>query len=214
MTALKLSLRQHLIETGLAMNSLGLNQGMSGNLSIRCKEGVLITPSARAYDRCRPDDIVLMQRDGSARGKRKPSSEWQLHLDIYKARPDAGAVLHAHSPWCTTLACLDQEIPAFHYMIAVAGGNSVRCASYALFGTDQLSAAVEIALKDRTACLMSHHGMICFSDTLDNALALAVEVEHLAQVYCQVLQLGKPSLLDQEQMDAVSARFAEYRSSS
>lgn len=214
MGELELSLRLSLIETGLAMNSLGLNQGTSGNLSVRSKDGLLITPSGRPYDRCRPDDIVRMQLDGTAYGKRTPSSEWCLHQDIYKHRAEAGAVLHAHPPWCTTLACLDQEIPAFHYMIAVAGGDSIRCAQYALFGTAQLSESVNSALENRTACLMSHHGMVCFADTLENVLPLAVEVENLARVYCQVLQLGKPSLLDQRKMDEVLVQFAGYRSSS
>ncbi len=212
MGELELSLRLSLIETGLAMNSLGLNQGTSGNVSVRNKDGLLITPSGRPYDRCRSDDIVRMQLDGTFSGKPNPSSEWRLHRDLYKNRNEAGAVLHAHPPWCTTLACLDHEIPAFHYMIAVAGGDSIRCAQYALFGTAQLSAAVDIALENRAACLMSHHGMVCFADTLENVLALAVEVENLARVYCQVLQLGKPSLLDQRKMDEVLVQFAGYRS--
>jgi L-fuculose-phosphate aldolase len=194
------------------MNSMGLNQGTSGNLSVRCNETILITPSALAYDRCQPGDIVSMEADGTVHGRRKPSSEWRLHLDIFQAHPEAGAVLHAHPPWCTTLACLDREIPPFHYMVAVAGGITVPCAEYALYGSRKLSEQVITALADRTACLMSHHGMVGFADSLDRVLALAVEVENLARVYCQALQIGEPALLDKTEMDAVLAKFADYRS--
>ena len=211
MAELELSLRQSLIKTGLVMNRLGINQGTSGNLSVRSRDGLLITPSARPYEQCRPGDIVRMQLDGTSWGRRKPSSEWRLHRDLYEACPEAGAILHAHPPWCTTLACLEQEIPAFHYMIAVAGGDSIPCASYALFGSAQLSENVNRTLQNRTACLMSHHGMVCFAETLEKVLALAVEVENLARVYCQVLQLGKPSILNQEKMDEVLVRFAGYK---
>jgi L-fuculose-phosphate aldolase len=208
-----LSLRRELIDTALAMNRLDLNQGSSGNLSVRYGDGMLITPSALPYDRCRPGDIVRMKMDESVHGPGKPSSEWRFHLDLYASRPEAGAVLHAHPPWCTALACLDREIPSFHYMVAVAGGDSIRCAPYALYGTAELSRNVDRALKDRTACLMSHHGMLCYGDTLENTLALALEVEHLARVYCTVLQLGSPGLLDHEQMTEVLDQFAGYRSS-
>ena len=124
-------LRTQLIETALQMETMGLNHGMSGNLSVRIKEGFLITPSALPYNQCMAEDIVLMDLEGHAQGSRKPSSEWRFHRDIYAQRQDAGAVLHAHSPWCTTLACLQTPIPAFHYMVAVAGGVDIRCAPYA-----------------------------------------------------------------------------------
>ncbi len=208
---LELTRRRELIDTALAMNSLGLNQGCSGNLSLRSGDMILITPSALAYDRCRPQDIVQMDLDGSCRGSGKPSSEWPLHLDIYRTRPEAGAILHAHSPFCTTLACMELAIPPFHYMVAVAGGTTIRCADYALYGSRELSAAVQTALQDRTACLMAHHGMVCFGSTLDQALDLAVEVENLARLYVQALQLGTPNLLTDEQMDAVLEKFSDYR---
>ena len=211
MTATEQCLRKSLLKTAREMNRIGLNQGTSGNLSVRSGQDLLITPSGLAYDTCQPEDIVLLQMDGSPCGPHKPSSEWRLHRDIYLSFPDAGAVLHAHPPWCTTLACLDMEIPPFHYMIAVAGGKSIRCAEYALFGTEQLSRNVNKALNNRTACLMSHHGMICFADNLEKTFALAIEVENLARIFCQVQQLGRPSLLSEGQMDDVLAQFAEYR---
>jgi len=211
---LELSVRQELINTARAMNTLGLNQGMSGNLSSRYDDKMLITPSGMSYDHCRAGDMVLMNMDGGVEGQGRPSSEWQLHLDIYVGRKEAGAVLHAHSPWCTTLACMDREIPAFHYMVAMAGGDSIRCAPYAIFGSRELSCHVQRALHERCACLMSHHGMICFADTPAHALDLAVEVENLARVFCQVLQIGEPSLLDKAQMHKVLLKFADYRSSS
>ncbi len=211
---LELSLRRDLISTARAMNGMGLNHGASGNLSVRHGDGVLITPSALTYDQCEPGDIVRLEIDGTATGRRKPSSEWPLHLGIYTTRPEARAILHAHPPWCTTLACLDREIPSFHYMVAAAGGDSIRCAPYALFGSRELSDNVHLALAERTACLMSHHGMVCFADSPEKALELAVEVENLARVYCQALQIGEPALLDQQQMDEVLVKFTEYRSAS
>ncbi|RUM35750.1 MAG: class II aldolase [Desulfobulbus sp.] len=204
-------LRADVLKTARAMNRTGLNQGTSGNVSVRCDKALLITPSGLAYDICQPDDIVMLRMNGNVEKGRKPSSEWQLHRDIYRSFPDASAILHAHPPWCTTLACLDREIPAFHYMIAVAGGDSIRCAEYALFGTEQLARNVNQALKGRSACLMSHHGMICFADNLEKVLELAIEVENLAKVYCRILHLGKPSLLSREQMNEVLDRFKEYR---
>jgi len=211
---LELTLRRDLIGTALAMNSRGLNQGTSGNLSVRYGQGILITPSALPYHRCQPEDVVFLAMDGTVDGRRKPSSEWRLHRDIYKTHPEAGAVLHAHPPWCTILACLDREIPPFHYMVALAGGDTIRCAPYAVFGSRELSDNVTAALEDRTACLMSHHGMVCYAGSPAKALELALEVENLARVYCQTLQLGSPSLLDREQMNEVLAKFAGYRRSS
>jgi L-fuculose-phosphate aldolase len=211
MTVSESHLRSALLKTAQDMNSIGLNQGTSGNLSVRLDKSMLITPSGLAYDKCQSDDIVLMQMNGTAAGSRKPSSEWQLHRDIFVSFPDAGAILHAHPPWCTTLACLDLEIPSFHYMIAVAGGHSIRCAQYALFGTKQLSDNVNKALNGRTACLLSRHGMVCFADTLEKVLDLAIEVENLARVYCQIRQLGQPALLSKKQMNEVLAQFTEYR---
>ncbi|MET0594028.1 MAG: class II aldolase/adducin family protein [Polyangiaceae bacterium] len=203
-------LRQALVEHGRRMNDLGINQGKSGNLSVRVADGFLVTPSALAYDSMQPDDIVRMRWDGTYDGKRRPSTEWRLHRDIYVARKDSQAIVHAHSMFSTTLACLDREIPAFHYMVAVAGGSSIPCAPYATFGTQDLSDATVSALEGYKACLMSHHGMVAFSDDLPAALALAVEVETLAAMYWRTLQVGNPTVLSPDEMQRVLAKFGTY----
>jgi L-fuculose-phosphate aldolase len=211
---LEISLRRSLIDTALAMNDCGLNHGTSGNLSVRRGDVMLITPSARPYDRCRPGDIVRVDlASGNAEGG-KPSSEWPLHRDIYRSRPEARAVLHAHPPFCTTLACLERGIPSLHYMVAAAGGTSIRCAGYAVYGSSELSANVQAALQGRSACLMAHHGMVCFADTPAGALELAVEVENLARVYLLAQQSGEPNLLGDKEMAEVMEKFADYRGSS
>ena len=204
-------LREQLLATARAMNSLGLNQGTSGNVSVREGEGFLITPSALAYDQCRPEDLVWVNMAGQAQGGRNPSSEWRMHRDIYAHYPQAGAILHAHSLYCTTLACLERSIPAFHYMVAMAGGDSIRCAPYVTFGTQALSDAAVAALEDRLATLLGHHGMICHSIDLERVLALAIEVEALARMYLQALQVNEPPVLSQEAMAEVFKRFAGYK---
>ena len=192
------------------MNAAGINRGKSGNVSARIDGGFLITPSGLPYADTTTDDIVAVDETGTASGTRKPSSEWRFHLDIYRARPQAAAIVHAHSPFATTLACLDRGIPAFHYMIAMAGGNDIRCAPYATFGTQELSDAALCALDGRKACLLAHHGMIAIGETLKKALALAVEVETLAEMYWRALQIGEPRVLDDEEMRAVVAKFSTY----
>lgn len=204
-------LRRHLLATARAMNGCGLNQGTSGNVSVRSGDGFLITPSALAYDQCQPEDMVRVDGAGQAEGSRKPSSEWRMHADIYRCRSAAGAVLHAHSSYCTTLACLERSIPAFHYMVAMAGGDSIRCAPYATFGTQALSDAVIEALRDRSAALLGHHGMICLAGDLDRVLALAVEVETLARIYLQALQVAEPPVLPALEMAEVLRRFKDYK---
>jgi len=204
-------LRQQLLATALAMNSQGLNQGTSGNVSVRSGEGFLITPSALAYEQCTAADVVWVDWSGQAQGNRKPSSEWRMHRDIYCRYSQAGSVLHAHSLYCTTLACLERSIPAFHYMVAMAGGDSIRCAPYATFGTQALSDAVIKALHDRCAALLGHHGMICFAADLNRVLALAVEVETLARIYLQALQVAEPPVLPEEEMVEVLRRFGDYK---
>ena len=207
----KSSLRQQMLFTAMAMNNQGLNQGTSGNISVRDGDGFLITPSALPYEQCAPEDLVWMDGAGRAQGRRKPSSEWRMHADIYRTYPQAGAILHAHSISCTTLACLERPIPAFHYMVAVAGGDSIRCAPYATFGTQALSDGVIAALQDRSAALLAHHGMICFAADLEKVLALAVEVETLARIYLQALPIAEPPLLAKAEMAEVLQRFKEYR---
>lgn len=206
----ELDLRRQIIETCLGMNRQGINQGAAGNVSVRHGDGLLITPSGLPYDGMDPSDIVFLDRNGEPEGNRNPSSEWRFHYDILRARPDAGAVLHAHAPYCTTLACLGREIPAFHYMVAVAGGDSIRCAPYATFGSQELSDNALAALKGRKACLLANHGMICIDRDLTAVLALAVEVETLARQYCQALQLGKPVILPAAEMRRVLEKFKTY----
>jgi len=203
-------LRRRIIETCLDMNRLGINQGMAGNVSARLADGLLITPSGVKYDTMKPSDIVYLDAAGRPDGRKNASSEWRFHHDILKARPEAGAVLHAHSPFCTALACLGRDIPAFHYMVAVAGGDSIRCAPYATFGSQELSDNALSALADRKACLLANHGMICIDRDLEAVLALAIEVEALAQQYCRALQLGEPVILSAAEMRRVLDRFTTY----
>jgi len=204
-------LRQDIIDACLKMNALGINQGSAGNISVRVDGGLLITPSGMPYDTLSPDDIVFMAADGVVpAGQRNPSSEWRFHLDILNARGDAGAVVHTHAMFATSLACLHREIPSFHYMVAVAGGDSIRCAPYATFGTQALSDHALEALRDRRACLLANHGMIALGDTLPKALALAVEVETLAAQYWHALQAGEPVLLPADEMQRVLEKFRTY----
>jgi len=204
------SLSQRVIDTCIAMNTQGINQGNAGNVRVRFENGFLITPSGLAYDRLQPTDIVLVDLDGTSQDHLKPSSEWRMHRDIYTHRVDAGAVLHAHSLFATTLSCLRLDIPAFHYMIAVAGGSDIRCADYALFGTQELSNNMLGALQDRRACLLGTHGMICFHDNLDKVLWLGVEVETLARQYWHAREIGDPVILSETQMQEVMTQFADY----
>ena len=204
------SLSQQVIDTCIAMNTQGINQGNAGNVSVRFENGFLITPSGLPYDRLQPADIVLVDLNGASQDRLQPSSEWRMHRDIYAQRFDAGAVLHAHSTFATTLSCLRLDIPAFHYMIAVAGGSDIRCADYALFGTQQLSDNMLGALQDRRACLLGTHGMICFHDNLDKVLWLGVEVEALARQYWHAREIGDPVILSETQMQEVITRFADY----
>lgn len=209
-TVTRESLAQQVIDSCLAMNAAGINQGTAGNLSVRFEDGFLITPSGMSYRQLRPADIVLVDLDGKSQDRLKPSSEWRMHRDIYAHNENAGAVLHAHSTFATALSCLRRDIPAFHYMIAVAGGNDIRCADYALFGTQALSDNMLTALQDRRACLLGTHGMICFHDNLDKVLWLGIEVETLAKQFWHALQLGNPVILSDAQMQQVIEQFAGY----
>jgi len=193
------------------MQRLGLAPGMSGNVSLRSDDGFLITPSALAYAATTPRDIVAVTAGGEMRGHRRPSSEWQMHRTVYAAYPQAGAVVHAHPPFATTLACLEREIPPVHYMVAAAGGDSIRCAPYATFGTKALADHVVTALIDRRACLLAHHGLVAFGRDLDAALHLAVDVEALAQQYWQALSIAEPPLLTAAQIAEALAQFSDYR---
>jgi L-fuculose-phosphate aldolase len=204
------TLSRSVIDTCLAMNTQGINQGNAGNISQRFGDGFLITPSGMSYERLHTENIVFVSMDGSSQDALAPSSEWRMHRDIYAHHPAAGAVLHAHSTYATALSCLRLDIPAFHYMIAVAGGADIRCADYALFGTQALSDNMLAALADRRACLLGTHGMICFHDNLDKALWLGVEVETLARQYWHARQAGEPVILDAAQMAEVMEKFKTY----
>jgi L-fuculose-phosphate aldolase len=203
-------LRRAMIETARRMNRAGLNQGTSGNLGQRVAGGFLVTPSGMDYDRLVPADIVLMRFDGTAEGRRAPSTEWRFHRDILAAREDADAVLHVHSMFATTLACLGRDIPAFHYMVAVAGGDTIRCAPYATFGSEELSRLAVAALEGRKACLLANHGMIALGSDLGAALKLAIEVETLAAMYWRTLQAGAPAILEADEMSRVLEKFKTY----
>lgn len=206
----QLPLKQEIINACLEMNSTGLNQGKSGNISARTEQGFAITASGISYDQMEQSHVVDMDLDGGYRGDYLPSSEWCMHLDIYAARPEAQAVVHTHSPYATALSCLRNDVPAFHYMIAAAGGNSIRCADYATFGTPELSHKMLIALEDRTACLLANHGMICFGANLRAAFGLAVEVEALCRQYILGCQMGTPIILDDAELEIVLERFKTY----
>lgn len=203
-------LRRQIIETALLMNSRGINRGTSGNVSARWKDGFLVTPSGLAYESAKPADMVFVDADGTPHGRLAPSSEWRFHHDIYRERADAGAVVHAHSSFATTLSCLGRSIPAFHYMVAVAGGKDIRCTPYATFGTQELSDYALTALAERKACLLGNHGMIAIGDSLGAALALAVEVEALAEQYWRALQIGEPNTLTDNEMTLVLEKFRSY----
>jgi L-fuculose-phosphate aldolase len=216
-TDVERALRTAVVATARQMNALGINRGKSGNVSARLAhggfDGYLVTPTGLPYAEMDADDVVAMPGDGDERdaiGTRLPSSEWRFHRDIYAARPEAVAIVHAHSPFATTLACLDRDIPAFHYMVAIAGGDDIRCAPYATFGTQALSDHVVAALAGRRACLLSHHGMIATGSSLAGALALAVEVETLAEMYWRALQVGEPTTLSDDEMRVVLEKFATY----
>ncbi len=204
--------RRAIIRTALAMNACGLNQGRSGNLSLRTEAGVLVTPSGVAYDRMRPRDLVLLAPDGQVvDGDLAPTSEWRFHIDILASRPDIQAILHAHAPFATTISCLPgTRVPPFHYMIAVAGGADLRIAPYATFGTADLSANAVAALDGRRACLLANHGLIATGNDLSQALALAQEVETLMAMYWRTLAAGGPTVLADKEMKTVLDKFVNY----
>ena len=202
--------RQSIIEACREMNRLGINQGTSGNISLRHEGGMLITPTSTPYEAMQVEQIVFMNLDGSFDTQQRPSSEWRFHRDILKARPEINAVVHAHPPHATILAIMGLEIPAIHYMIACAGGDTIRCARYATFGTEELSQHAVAALQGRSACLLAHHGMIAIGSSLSKAMWLAVEVEALARQYHGCLQIGTPPLLSKAEIEDVRARLAGY----
>lgn len=206
-----LSLKESLVDISQQLVAIGLNKGTSGNVSVRCEDGFLITPSGISPVDMTADTMVKMQLDGSFEQDKKPSSEWHFHRDIFQNRPEINAVIHTHSMFATTMACLHKNIPPFHYMIAVTGGDSIRCAPYTLFGTQALSDHALIALKDRKACLLANHGMIAMGSRLDEALAVTIEVENLCEQYWRLLQVtSTPPLLTEAEMRDVFQQFKGY----
>jgi L-fuculose-phosphate aldolase len=199
-----------LLHAARELNRLGLNKGSSGNAGIRLADGLLVTPSGVPAEQLSENSMVYMQWDGTPEAGKKPSSEWRMHRDILQARPEVNVIVHCHSMFATTIACLGRDVPPFHYMIAVVGGDNIRCAPYALFGTQALSDSALPALQDRKACLLAHHGMLALGQDVAQALAIAVEVEDLCQQYWRLLQLGEPPLLSAEQMQQVQVQFKDY----
>jgi L-fuculose-phosphate aldolase len=204
------TLREQIVANGLKLPSSGLSQGTSGNLSIRSGDGFLITPSGMPYGEITVDDIVHVRMDGHYEHVRRPSSEWRFHRDIYAARADAHAIVHAHPPYSTGLSMSRMAIPAAHYMIAVGGGDSIRCSDYYTYGTQELSDAVVRALDGRLACLMANHGMIATGATMEQAMWRAIEVETLAKQYAIALQVGRPVMLSDDEVAQVIEKFGNY----
>lgn len=202
--------RTAIIEACREMNRSGINQGTSGNISVRSGDGILITPTSLPYDDMAPGDLVQISFDGTVEGIRKPSSEWQFHRDIMAAQTDVNAIVHAHPTACTTLSIMRKTIPPLHYMVAIFGGHDVRCAPYATFGTKALSQNALKALEGRSACLLAHHGMIVTGSSLDQAMWRAVELETLAQQYLGCLPMGEPHLLSQDEIQNVINHMAGY----
>jgi len=208
------ALRQQVIDTCRQLEKLGLNQGTSGNVSVRCgadpSGGFFLTPTSLSYDDMVPEDIVHVMPDGRCTGRCQPSSELPFHLEIMRQRRDATAVIHTHSTHATTIACLRQEIPAVHYLVALFGGNNIRCADYATFGTPELSANLLRALTGRRAALMANHGLVVLGSDLKQALALTLEAETLATLYWRALSAGTPSILSDGEMGTVAEKFRAY----
>lgn len=203
--------RRDLIACCRALSARGLTHGKSGNVSLRRGDGTFfVSPTGIPYDALAPEDIPVMDFDGRWYGNKRPSSEWRFHRDLLRGRPEVGAIVHTHSRHATALACTGQGIPAFHYMVAVAGGADIRCAPYATFGTQALSDHALKALDQRNACLLANHGVIALGSSLSAALALAGEVENLASQYTVALRLGNLRILDAAEMARVVEKFATY----
>lgn len=203
-------LRREMIATCNFMNDRGVNQGTSGNLSVRVDGGFLITPSGIPYAEMVPSDVVMMHVDATHEGPRKPSSEWRFHRDLMARRTDVGTVIHLHSRFCTSLSMLRREIPAVHYMIAAAGGPTVPCVPYVTWGTQELADLIVGALQDRHACLLANHGMVAIGPDLKKTAWLAVEIEALASQYWHALQVGVPFILPDDEIARVIEKFRGY----
>jgi L-fuculose-phosphate aldolase len=213
MTREERQLREAIIAKCRWINASGLNQGTSGNISARYEDRMLVTPSAVPYDTMKPEMIAAMPLEGSYGewdGPLQPSTEWRFHLDIMRARPDVGSVVHTHSTYATVLAIARKPIPACHYMIAAFGGTDIRCAGYARYGTKELSELALAALQDRNGCLLANHGMIALGADLDKAMWRAVELETIARQYYLALALGAPVILSDDQIAETAKGFETY----
>ena len=204
------AVRQSIVDACRSMNTMGINQGTSGNISVRWKDGLFITPSGVPYGQMSADDVVHLRMDGSYDHPLAPSSEWRFHRDIMNGRSDVGAIVHAHPTYCTAFAMCRKDIPAVHYMIAAAGGPTIRCGGYATYGTAELSEAALEALKDRTCCLLANHGMIATGANLARAMWLAVELETLCRQYAVALQIGEPAVLSDDEIARTIEKFKSY----
>ena len=207
--------RKEVIKYSIKLNTTNLSPLRSGNISVRSiensVEGFLITPSGKKYDTLKEEDIVFVSNDGNHDTNLKPSSEWRFHKDIYLKKPDAKAIVHAHSPHATAVSAHGKDIPAFHYMIALAGGDSIKCAKYATFGTQELSDNIIDALKNRKACLMSNHGQVAFGENLESAFELAEELENICHQYINTIKLGDPKILSSSEMDVILEKVKNYK---
>ena len=203
-------LRDAVVAAVQQLDALGMNRGSTGNVSARHQEGMLITPTGMGADGLRAQDLVWLGFDGSVRGDWQPSSEWHFHRAAYLARPDLQAVVHTHSTHAAALSCLRRELPAFHYMVAVAGGDNVPCVPYHLFGTEALSVAVARAFADRQACLMANHGLVAAGATVAQAMKVVQEIESLCEVYLKALAVGEPHILSTQEMTVVIDKFRSY----
>jgi L-fuculose-phosphate aldolase len=204
------ALRTQMVAALRRLDALGMNRGSTGNLSHRLGAGMLITPTGMGADELRPQDLVWLGEDGTQQGDWQPSSEWHFHRAVYAVRPGLNAIVHTHSVNATALACLERGLPAFHYMVAVAGGDSVPCTGYHTFGTEALSAAVSAAMVDRDACLMAHHGLVAAGATLPRAIKVTQEIEALCEVYLKALAVSEPAVLSPVQMAEVIEKFRTY----
>ena len=210
-----LETRKEVISYSIKLNTTNLSPLRSGNISVKCiensVEGFLITPSGKKYDTLKEEDIVFVSSDGNHDTNLKPSSEWRFHKDIYLKKPDAKAIVHAHSPHATAVSAHGKDIPAFHYMIALAGGDSIKCAKYATFGTQELSNNIIDALENRKACLMSNHGQVAFGENLESAFELAEELENICHQYINTIKLGDPKILSSSEMDVILEKVKNYK---